>query len=222
MPISQSELSAVLMQARQFYKGGIKSGNKMYDLSRVPNLSAKHHRRNSNAIKSDSERERQQELAELENIPDREWGGWLYSRGFTAGNCPEMSAVSAHLASESFKQRVKALFMVAVNYPGDHVFVLLSVNGDQPTWEYIPNMGREAGSNFWVIDCWFNIACPAQDYFLKLWTTLDRWAEQGKYILARESEDGSTNKYDLRPDEDGQDKYRYNLLSGRLTYHRLS
>jgi hypothetical protein len=218
MSINQSDVDNVLGQARQFYKRSLKSSNKVYDLSRVSVLNnMKYSQRNANADQSNLERAKQSELADSRNISDNEFGRWLYVNGFKAGNCPEMSAIALHLAATLLAKRFKASFIVTVNYPGDHVFVLLSVNGDQPTWMHIPNMGRETGDNFWIIDCWFNIACPVQLYLLKVWQKLDQWAAQGKDILAEESQSSGTNRYDLR-----EDKYRNNLLMGRLTYSNVT
>jgi|GEM_PF-6827536 len=118
----------------------------------------------------------------------------LYNQ-IKSGKCSEMAAVAAYYFRLRMRGQYATMYMGTVSSPGDHVFVLLSVDGTPPQGENISLMARNQGSdNFWVIDPWANVACRARDYPSRLLTKFSMWSVQNK--LAR---GGGSRQYKWLP-----------------------
>ncbi len=195
-----------------------KSSNKVYNIQKlnaagIDTSSPKYAARNSNADRINPLINTQRDRFEEETRP--KYGDILFSSNFAAGNCVEMASVVMSLCRKdsAFSSKFEKIYYISVNEPGDHVFVALSVDGTRPNWTKIPfmmNEGKRYRNNFWIIDCWLNVACQARDYHTEAQQKLKRWGTQGKEIICQNSA-GVIRQYDLNEND-----YLTQMMGSRL------
>jgi hypothetical protein len=196
MPLDQSDVTFLLWIARNHYRSGLKSSNKIYANPIFP----KQARRNINA------QDAQTKIDELRanrsaTQTSVEYGRSLLDNNTSFGNCDEMCAVVLEVCRHHLGGRCKRALSIYID-PGDHVFVLLSEDGSLPdfsAWQaghpqVNPDPGDVAGNiqglsyagdTFWVIDCWLNVACRAAEYPLRARMKLNSWAAQNKHVKTK-------------------------------------
>ncbi|MCU1251016.1 MAG: hypothetical protein JWQ49_4045 [Edaphobacter sp.] len=184
--VTQVDMDRILLKARTFYKNGFKSWNKFYDKERFQDQNgyvlAKHLIREQKGTVAYDQGEAIRPLT-LHLSSDR-YGDWLYENQITTGNCAEMSAIVIRNC-RLLQGRCKAVYEISMDRPADHMFVLLSVNGNVPPWRNVSQMEFYSDTdNFWIIDCWLNIACQARYYRELMRLKLARWASQYKVVIA--------------------------------------
>ncbi|MCU1248902.1 MAG: hypothetical protein JWQ49_1931 [Edaphobacter sp.] len=206
IPITQGDANRLLAQARAIYKGGWKSGNKIYISEPGAPPQQKHLIRNANA---QSAKDHIPELRTQAFEPPSAYGQMIVEDDQHAGNCGEMSAVVAYYCQflPSWQQGACRVYYCKVLHPGDHAFIVLSGNGMPPPYHRLAQTSLLIGANFWVVDCWLNIACPFGQYLNRAIDKLREWGLQRKGIKS-----GHT-LYDLR---DG--KYQENMRRSGLRY----
>jgi hypothetical protein len=186
MQISQDDVDSILEQARRFYKAGGKSTNKRYDIANIPNPTEKHTRRNEGRDEKTAARNAFRTDAKSARMTWAQVGQEIIVRNHQIGNCAEMSAVAVHLCIRRLSGRYGQMYIGHLRHPGDHNFVVLSIDGSMPPWTAILAMRGIRDNNFWVIDCWANIACPAMQYPNELNNKIKSWSEQMKQVRSRE------------------------------------
>ncbi|SRR5258708_5777647 len=186
--MTEMEITSVLRQARAHYKGGYKSSNKVYAQNNTPKERARNNIVDDpNPIGHDILALRRSLRPYGLNMEQK--GEHYLTSGITYGNCGEMAAVALRLCRLRFGPRIP-VFTAELRPPGDHIFLVLSVNGRRPSSMAINvyQLSREDPANFWVIDCWSNVACSVRDYPHRLRTKFKKWATDGKEIVDMEGE----------------------------------
>ena len=186
MPFSQQDADRILALARTFYKGRSKSANKIYPMEAAfapenTERGMKMFQRTLTANQVNNNLEKLRENRPGMTVPSYGWQLYMNDKG--EGNCAEMSSVVASFLRQSgmLSQGSAKMFWMDVNPPGDHNFIVVSSNGFKPFWASINGM-RFSTDNFWALDCWFNVACPAPDYYRKISEKLTKWASEQKQI----------------------------------------
>jgi hypothetical protein len=183
MPIDQSSANFILETARNFYKGSEKSANKRYDTTGIPDPTVKHTRRNHLQRIALQNMVQYRERDETFSMSFLQLGQDLFSHGNRAGNCLEMSSVAAYLTSAMLPGQCQLLLFGRLSRPGDHLFLLLSVNGNIPSGLSISGLTvNTMDDQYWVIDPWANIACRVAEYPARLLTKLTQWSGQQKQV----------------------------------------
>jgi arginyl-tRNA synthetase len=214
MPFSQQDADRTLRNARAFYKGGSKSANKIYPVDKAvatgDTKGLKMFQRTLTANEVNLKLERVREHRPGMTVADYGWH--LYMKELTEGNCAEMNSVVASLLRQTglvSKDDAK-MFWMDVNPPGDHNFIVVSSDGSSPDWANISGM-RVSTGNFWAIDCWLNVACPAGDYPRRISEKLAKWASDWKQIRQANAAGDGWIYHDL-----GQQTYLNQLSTSRL------
>jgi hypothetical protein len=183
MPIDQGSADLILQTARNFYKGSEKAPNKRYDLAELPNPTAKHIRRNNFQLTSSQRLLQYREWVRTTALNFLQIGRDLWLHRIRSANCLEMSSLAAYLASSLFPGHYQALFLGRLSPPGDHAFLLVSVDGTIPSGLSISGLAANTvDDRYWVIDPWTNTACRVADYPNRLITKFTQWSEQRKQV----------------------------------------
>jgi hypothetical protein len=98
-------------EARDFYKNGLKSWNKIYDLDTSD--SEKRDRRNENADESRTLSFRQTIQSDFLKRPFEEIGKDIFSENISNGNCTEMSCICA--------------YFISIRYPLSHRYLVATL-----------------------------------------------------------------------------------------------
>jgi hypothetical protein len=175
MAFTQDDATTVLTLVRNFYKGGLKSGTKMYEHG------PKQRTRNDNAVAGEDIRaENRQKLIELGSVSA--FARYLVDNNIKVGNCGEMAALACHYAA------VISSDTPVIRYCelGDHhAFCMVMDRGARYTAESLDAvlwMKSAQMTGVYIIDPWMNLACEASDYFNDSLRKLLGWKEQGKVV----------------------------------------
>jgi hypothetical protein len=149
----------------------------------IQNPTAKHLRRNYLQLVSFQNMARYRAQAQPFSTSFLQLGQDLWFHGHRAGNCFEMSSVAAYVTSMMLPGQCKLSLFGRLSRPGDHLFLLLSVNGNIPSGQNISGLtANTIDDQYWVIDPWANIACKVSEYPARLLTKLTQWSEQQKQV----------------------------------------
>jgi hypothetical protein len=202
-------------EVRDYYKGQIKSANKLYDESKFPGETPPKVRlRNHNANVSHKsilgERRSDGASGSMSGV---QLGENLVARDIRSGNCREMTAVAAYMVNRRFP--TAPMHMVSVNQPGDHAFLIvgeLPDRGPIAGWSDHP-----ASSASHVIDVWMNICCHTRDYPGQVIRKLNKWAAEGKTIAINTPFDKEPN-LQYETDEPGRMHSYYGIAANSPEY----
>jgi hypothetical protein len=178
---TEDDAREVLARARAFYKGQLKSENKMYrDVS-----TEKHRRRNAAFYQAKAilrqHRERWPGLGSA-----RAYGEYLArwnSFSTRVGNCGEMSALAVYFALDMTPEGSITARQAHTNN-GHHSFAIVIPSGAEapPDGTTVEGMQSANMSGIFVIDPWLNVACDAAEYYIRSLQKLWEWRDQGKVI----------------------------------------
>ena len=215
--ITLEDVRRVLQEGREFYKGGPKSSNKMYESALDEHqeiaLNKKEETRNLNAALAANEK---YDLdAATKDMSPVQKGEHIVTNNIRSGNCEEMTRATLHLcmADESIRSKMTGAW-VANTAP--HTFLLVSDGpalGAQGSLKSLADLAHGAHEGVWVIDTWMNIACKGADYCDRIEQKIDKWAQQGKVVVyEREVMPVKTASGEMKdvpmPEEDGYDTAR--------------
>jgi hypothetical protein len=184
MLITQSDVSQVLREARDFYKDGPKSLNKYYLRPTLP----KHFKRNAQVTSSEARARADQTRNEISQYLYTEAGEYLYTHQIKEGNCVEMCFVIFYLCKKSpvLAGKIKNVYFVEV-MRANHAFVLL-VDRDSPArlhdYATIFDLVTKRPAGVWAIDCWMNIACACSHLMGAILAKHGEWCDQGKVVVS--------------------------------------
>ena len=180
--IPEEMAQQIFRKTRAFFKGDVKSFNKLYTDDTEGDLplptSEKVWDRWSNQLTAKSAVEKYRKENKGETL--LQYGQALHAmrQGERAGNCLEMACVAMAIAVESAVPK-ECQFLGAITDPGDHCFLV--INAQKPAWKTVREMtARAAGS--WVIDPWSRTCCSGEYYQAAFCAMLARWTRQGKRI----------------------------------------
>lgn len=186
--ISEKNARAIFAETRAFFKGDVKSANKLYgvgqdgewrDAARAPN--ADEANRAAQQAIADSLVSESRDRLEQEQLTHFAYGFRILraEQGRRAGNCFEMACVAMAIAYVKYDVKLEWLFIASIRDPGDHAFLI--VNDVRPTWATIPDL-TAGGSEAWAIDPWANTVCKGDAYEAAFLDKMGQWAQQGKRI----------------------------------------
>lgn len=193
MPITEMQIKSVLAQARTHYKGGYKSSNKVYTNEDTPKAKL----RNDIVYGTDADPHPvPSQIVALRkflkpfDLTMQRKGEFIINSGITYGNCGEMAAVALQICRLQIGPGVPA-FTATLQPPGDHIFLVLSADGSSPSPRAFNayQLSRENPTNFWVIDCWSNVAGSVKDYPNQLRAKFSSWANQEKRIVGTDGDE---------------------------------
>lgn len=173
-------------EARAFYKGHNKSGNKAYPGSEKP----RHVTRTEKSFSAN------QQISDLRNKLDfskkspRENGEYLYNNEVRYGNCAEMTCVALYIADARFSIDKNLLFVASMRglekssngVEFGHEFALIKLNNDEK----------------WCVDPWADICCRLPEYSTEFRKKMQHWTQKGKRLALRGTE---TSLYWAVPNE---------------------
>lgn len=175
MAFVSDDAETVRRLVRNFYKGQLKSGTKMYE--RGPKQAT----RNENAVAGEDIRAtNRQKLRELGSVGA--FARYLVDNNVKAGNCGEMAALACHYASLISSDAPQVRYCEL----GDHHAFAMAIDRaahyspghlDAVLW-----MKSAPMTGVYIIDPWMNIACEASDYFDASLRKLLGWKAQGKVV----------------------------------------
>lgn len=197
--IQQSDVDELLRLGRNFYKGGSKSGNKLYaDMSLD-----KYGQRMANATHAMLETEQawnayiaaHPEYAQRGAVSQSGYGAFLYNRGVTAGNCGEMAAVITHLGLTQSTMAQKATHHITAETRGavgqpDHAFnIYFNIETHPnlrwpPPFKTINEIAAHDTEGMWAIDLWSKVACPLSMYVTEVQNKAATWQTQSKMVAS--------------------------------------
>jgi hypothetical protein len=148
-------------------------------------LTADQLRRNQNSVKASGGVTLLRERTDHMSVD--QLGKYLIANQITFGNCYEMSATAAQhcLVSPELRGKMKHLWVLGSDQPGDHVVVVLSNGPDRDLQKHRTVgdvLAAQGGKGLYVVDCWANVACGAESYQRRLEMKLDTWSKAGKVI----------------------------------------
>ncbi|NRO98876.1 hypothetical protein GWC77_23485 [Paraburkholderia sp. NMBU_R16] len=161
------------LDARNYYKGGEKSFNKLY--LPLDGTSSKSNHRYINASTSYTSM-REVRRMNYHRTPVQK-GHTLFVGQSKYGACHEMSNVAA--------------FLINCRFPDADIYTIdigssthrLLVVGQQPSRESIEHWHHQILSDSYAVDVWAGICCPVNEYPEKIAIKLDKWGKSGKVIV---------------------------------------
>ena len=175
MPLVQAcELSEF---ARNFFRGSLKSANKVYSMEYGSVSEDDKLRRNDNRQKAF------QLHAALCKHPVRSRIQTLetWEQEKRCGNCLEYAQVAAN---EGIKRKIPNISL-ATFVNGIHSFLVLADTPAQLDTMSITEFKNFEQNEFFVCDPWFNISCKLYLYHLKTFEKACDWSKKGKQITSK-------------------------------------
>jgi hypothetical protein len=172
---NEAQARACFVQARNFYKHGAKSNNKVYRppapyqkiMSRMQavmagNAMPRIHGYGYNALAA---------------------GNHLRHTQNTFGNCTEMSCVAASFVAQAMLG--EQIGICSLSHPGDHTFVAVGDPGnihgntiEGLRTSFTPNLET------YVIDVWCGVFCHVSDFYYEYIRKMRRWTDQNKFVMS--------------------------------------
>ena len=168
-------------QVRKFFDEGYKSPNKTYD-TRICTDLAKAKKRNysaKEAAKSRHNREKHKDYYNLAEILEK------MPPAHRAGNCWEMSVLSAYYILNDKHIDRDLIYITAVHIPADHMFCLVWDEKIETKREFksvLDFTSSKLAQSSIIVDPWLNVACRACRYLEQVDQKLEKWAREGKRI----------------------------------------
>lgn len=174
----------VYREARAHFKGGTKSGNKIYSRNQPRARRAKIDTRATNAAAFTAAWEASPNAFVFRGsgMTLLSLGNLLLNSGNTYGQCAEMCALTAAL----FYRRSHAPLKIAVTLQFDHALVLIGTlphvcNSMAALARTPPDM------NCWAVDVWAGISCHPAEYLAQFHNKMLWWQAQGKLVALRDT-----------------------------------
>jgi hypothetical protein len=194
--VTQDKAKTAYNNAREFYKGGIKSSNKEYNdaFSKQGQadqlVSAMADTRKSldsnQAYTRVEERYNHCQLSSKEakrisaaNKTPLQFGTEMVNAGNTAGNCGEMACVVLHFAAKQGILPSEMWHVTAYNHTTTSLFKGRMEFGH--SWAQLGNPQSKFGAVFFA-DPWAGVFCLHNQYAAALKFQLDKWQRQGKRV----------------------------------------
>lgn len=215
MPVNKFKVEKAHKLIRAFYKGQVKSGNKMYAQPK-PNAIVSEAMRKKHALREENvEKALDQISTQRRYLDDHslyEYANYLidahYEQRMVIGNCFEMALLAAYYCWEI---KSGTAWVVELGAPGDHGFCIVT-DDKTPAWQTVAAF-KDDKSDAWAVDPWANVCCPLGEYESRFEKKMDDWTSQGKRILMREP-DGSGYEW-MVPNSD---TYLSGFAKGALSY----
>jgi len=177
----------IKQSVRNFFAGGHKSANKIYDRF-APVSDDKRNKRAQAAVASSKVVDQFRRLAQKFGASYFKIAQQLIHSSVSerSGNCFEMAILSAYYAWSFYHIDRSRIYIAGVLAPGDHAFCLIAPVQIAPSCLQFGSVTDfvDSGSVVkWAIcDPWLNVACGASDYLTNGGQKLDKWAAEGKLI----------------------------------------
>ena len=209
---TKDEAKAVHQAVRAYFKGSLKSSNKVYDLKAAQTFLTEQADEvmlsdgSVQKIEKMSERDRKKKVVSRKTSADlassllpkltrraknysvREYGELVANqhgdREDRVGNCLEMSAMAVTIARRT--PAIGTPWLVYITAPGDHAFCAITASGDTapPAWTTVMEMANDEKKTY-IVDPWANTCCLAKVYPRLVVSKFEDWSDQGKRIIKR-------------------------------------
>jgi hypothetical protein len=169
------EIKACFTEAREYYKGQVKSSNKVYS---ADTANPKKDRRNRNA-RIASEQRNITFMRQISSKALAEIGKDIVEQNVRIGNCFEMSCVAAYIIERRFPNAT--VHSPQVTPPGDHgLLVVGDIPGTAPinSWRDLPDT-----FNAYAVDVWLAICCDIREYPDAVVEKLQEWEREDKRVI---------------------------------------
>lgn len=221
MPIDAVEIKKIHDAVRAYFKGAIKSGNKVFDVKQATaKFSAGDEKswekrldrmmlRNQNSDKADQAIALLRQKLSSANYSPLQYGEFVMRqrKADTVGNCEEMAKAAASLVTAA----IGTAWIGMIGPPGDHAFCL--VNHGRDVKPDFVKLFQFASSDSWIIDPWANVCCPIKNYPQNFTIKMKKWKSEFKFIIAW-SDDLKKN-VNVDP---ASDAYLNGIYSSRIRY----
>ena len=175
MPLIQArELSEF---ARDFFRGSLKTANKVYNLEYGSVSEDDKLRRNSNRQKAVRSHIALCKLPVLDRIKTLE----TWEQENRCGNCHEYAQVAAN---EGIRRKIPNIWLATL-VNGMHCFLVLADTPVQFNTMPITEFKHFEQNDFSVCDPWFNISCKLYLYHSKTFEKACDWNYKGKQITSK-------------------------------------
>jgi hypothetical protein len=194
---SGSVASIAFIQARRWYKGATKSGNKLYfqpaedDATPLPEGWAERSRRRGLGRGVADPFIGMVRGLHPNRFDDRvAYGVSLRANEVRSGNCSEMSSVALSFAARLTRADAP-LWFVGLERPADHAFMMVGTVPPVPEGSPGPVVSdlthMTAGTTnhidgLYVVDVWAGICCHASEYASRFSQQMHEWSGQGKRV----------------------------------------
>jgi hypothetical protein len=180
------EIKYIFSRIREYYREGLKSDNKIYtpdwgtaSLEKKNNRAKK--RLESSPIIEKMTDWSNEKLAGPDKITAKEIGKHYIEEGEKAGNCGQMTSVSAYMF-HLLAPRTQTYYATFTNF--DHATLIV---GDAPPPGPISAWANLAMNyNSYVSDAWFGVCCDIRAYQTHVLAKCNKWTVEGKMIFMKD------------------------------------